>query len=51
MKTFRFLDFVALDQNLINQQKFEELASLAESIARQLGGLSKKLKERSIVKN
>jgi len=36
---------IALEQGLISQQKFDELTSLAESIAKQLGGLSKKLKQ------
>ena len=35
---------IALELSLLNQQKFTELTNLAESIAKQLGGLSKKLR-------
>lgn len=35
---------VTLDHNLIDKIKFDELAKLSESIAKQLGGLSKKLR-------
>ena len=35
---------IAFDNQLINSNSFEEIVELAEKIAKQLGGLSKKLK-------